>query len=370
LLLAESQILKVGDIDASDVRGLGIDIEIIDATGCVVTPVLFDPHQHLLGGSGESGFASQTPPVSLNEIISAGITSVVGCLGADTTTKTPHGLLAKVKGLKEEGLNAFMWTGGYSFPPSCVTDTIKNDIMFIDEVIGTGEIAIADDRSSEPTPDELARLCSDTYVAGTLAKKAGVIHVHVGEKEARLKVLRQAMDDKGVRAEWLYLTHIQRSEDLMREAIEMAEQGCFVDIDTVDEDLVEKLSLYRKLGGPESQLTISSDASITSPGNVFSQIRACILEAGLALEDVLPFATKNTARALKLDRKGEIAPSKIADVLVIEKSNFDLMEVFSKGRNLLHEGTPVRHEKFLDESNRNIVLRGQASAAAHDATGV
>jgi beta-aspartyl-dipeptidase (metallo-type) len=270
----------------------------------------------------------------------------------------------KVKGLKEEGLNAFMWSGGYSVPPACITESIKSDMMFIEEVIGVGEIAIADDRSSEPDTGELARLASDAYVSGTLAKKAGLVHVHVGDKPAGLSVIKETLNDKGIKPEWFYLTHINRSENLMLEAIELAKKGSFVDIDTVDEDLTDKLTFYLENGGPAGQLTISSDASLTSPQNLFNQIRACIREAGFEIESILPLVTKNTARALKLDMKGRVAAGKIADVLVIEKSNFELREVFSKGRRLLRKGRPERTEKFLEESNRTIVLKGLAQQGA------
>ena len=151
VLLANEKILKIGDISREEVKALGVEVETIDANGCYVTPGFIDPHQHVLGGSGERGFASQTPEISATEIVEAGITSVVGCLGADTTMKTLPGLLAKVKGLKEEGLNAYMWSGGYNVPPKCITASIRDDIMFIEEVVGCGEVAIADERSTGPT---------------------------------------------------------------------------------------------------------------------------------------------------------------------------------------------------------------------------
>ena len=61
-------------------------------------------------------FATQTPEIHLTEIVRAGITTVVGTLGVDNTMKTMAGLLAKVKALKEEGLSAYLWSGGYSVP--------------------------------------------------------------------------------------------------------------------------------------------------------------------------------------------------------------------------------------------------------------
>ena len=57
VLLANDKILKIGDISKEEVKALGVEVETIDATGCYVTPGLIDPHQHVLGGSGEKGFA-------------------------------------------------------------------------------------------------------------------------------------------------------------------------------------------------------------------------------------------------------------------------------------------------------------------------
>src|SRR5215210_4416433 len=114
ILLVDGKIGRIGHIDRDAVEALGLPFQVIDAAGCIVTPGLIDPHEHLLGGSGEDGFASQTPEISLSEIVQAGITTVVGCLGVDTTMKTLAGLLGKVKGLCEEGLTARMWTGGYN----------------------------------------------------------------------------------------------------------------------------------------------------------------------------------------------------------------------------------------------------------------
>ena len=55
-----------------------LPVETVDAEGGFVVPGLIDPHEHLLGGSGESGFSSQTPEITLSEIVAAGITTVVG----------------------------------------------------------------------------------------------------------------------------------------------------------------------------------------------------------------------------------------------------------------------------------------------------
>jgi len=358
VLLSSEKVVKVGEIDLSALKATGLDVDVINANGCIVTPGFIDPHQHLLGGSGENGFSSQTPEITMSEIVSAGITTVVGCLGADTRMKTLPGLLAKVKGLKEEGLNAHMWSGGYNVPPTCITDSIGSDLMFIDEVIGAGEIAIADERASNPTAQELARLAHDTFVAGSLSNKAGVLHIHVGKGEERLSLLRTVIAEHAVRPEWLYATHINRSEQLMNEAIQLAKDGGFVDIDTVDDGLAESIKFYMDHSGWEEQLSVSSDASITSPQNLMCQIRSCILEHGLPHETMLRLVTSNTARALKLANKGRLAIDMAADVLVLKKSDLEICEVISRGRRLIRNGRLNFKEKFLNDSNRHIVLEG------------
>ena len=359
ILLAQNVILKIGEISRSAVESLGVELEIVDGAGCVVTPGLIDPHQHLLGGSGEDGFASQTPEISASEIVDAGITTVVGCLGVDTTMKTLPGLLAKVKGLKEEGVNAFMWSGGYNVPPTTITKDTRDDILFIEEVIGAGEIAISDERTTEPDFHELAHLVHDAYVGGMLSGKAGRTHFHVGKGPRRMRLLFDLIEKDDAHADWLYPTHITRSEELMLEAIELAARGSFVDIDTVNEDLPQWLRFYRGNRGDMTKLTVSSDASITSPRNLLEQIRACVLRHEFELEEVLPLVTANTANALKLGDKGVIEEGKSADILVLEKETLKIREVISDGKRLLKDGKLVFKEKFLKDSNRDIRLKGE-----------
>ena len=80
-----------------------------------------------------------------------GVTTVVGCLGTDGIGRDMCALVAKTKGLNEQGMTADCYTGSYQIPVRTLTDSITKDIMMIQEIIGTGEIAISDHRSSQPT---------------------------------------------------------------------------------------------------------------------------------------------------------------------------------------------------------------------------
>jgi beta-aspartyl-dipeptidase (metallo-type) len=361
VLLAAGRIARVGAVDRAAAAALGIGLEVVDAEGCLVCPGLIDPHEHLLGGSGEEGFATQTPEITLTEIVQAGITSVVGCLGVDTTMKTPAGLLAKVKALREEGLSAWMWSGGYSVPPVTIMDTVRDDLLFVAEVIGCGELAISDERSVDPEPRELARVVHDAHVGGLLSRKAGVTHFHAGDGERRLRCVREILDRSRFQVDpsWLYVTHIERNEELLREAVELACQGAAVDMDVAAHDLACWYPRYRELGGPLDRLTISSDASTTSPSTMLGEVRRCVQEHGLSFVDLLPLVTSNPARILGFGQTGRIEPGLDADLVLLHSDSLKPVHLFARGERLLADGRPTRRERFLDTTERSIHLEGQ-----------
>jgi beta-aspartyl-dipeptidase (metallo-type) len=366
VLLTDGKIAKVGTVDRAAVEALGVEYEVIDAEGCIVAPGLIDPHQHLLGGSGEGGFSLQSPEFFIGEIVRFGITTVVGVLGVDTTMKTMAGLLAKAKALKEDGLNAYIWTGGYNVPPTSIMTSVRDDIMFIEEVIGAGEVAISDARGHDPDAAALARLAHDCYVGGHLSGKAGLLHLHVGDADTRLDPLCAVLDGFNVEPEWLYPTHVERTARLFDQAIGLAKKGMTIDVDVVEEDLAKWVRRYRDKDGPPDRLTVSSDASLTSPRLLYEQLRSCVVDHGMPMEEVLALATRNTARVLKLEQKGVLEKGRVGDVLVMERDSWEVVHVLSRGRSMVRDGQVVKEESFLEKSNRVIRLTGRKDEAKED----
>jgi beta-aspartyl-dipeptidase (metallo-type) len=364
VLLLNGFIEKIGEIDRGRVEALGLEYEVVDADGCVICPGLIDPHQHVLGGSGERGFSSMTPEIFAEELVQSGVTTVVGCLGVDVTMKNMMGLVGKVKGLREQGLDVYAWTGGYRVPPSTLLENPREDILFVGEIIGVGEIAISDERSMDPDPTELAKIAHDAYDGGMLAGKCGLTHFHVGDHESRLAPLRNLIDKFSVRPCWLYATHIERSDALMKEAIALSHSGVNVDIDIVNEDLSEKLRFFIDNGGNTDCLSISSDAAISSPHTLYEQIRSAVKEHHFKLDQVLKLATENPARIMKLQSQGRLEQGKRADLLVLDEDSLDIVHVHARNGWMLRDGSMVAHSSWLDGNKREIHLVGTEAGAS------
>ncbi len=171
--------------------------QVIDLGGARLVPGLLDAHVHLTGGGGEAGPSSRVPEVQLTDLSRAGVTTAVGVLGTDGTTRSVAALVASTLGLREQGLSAWCWTGSYELPPLTLTGSVRSDIVFVDPIIGVGEVAISDHRSSQPTLDELARLAADCHVAGMMSGKAGILHLHLGDGPRGLELVRRLLEDDG-----------------------------------------------------------------------------------------------------------------------------------------------------------------------------
>ncbi len=355
VLISNESIIKIGEINSQNVLALDPACEIIDAKNCIVIPGFIDPHQHLIGAGGEEGFTSRMPEILLSQEIHAGITTVIGLLGTDTTTRHIECLHAKTCQFYNEGITAYMYTGGFELPLRTLLGTAMDDVVMIDKIIGTGELAIADYRYVEPQPHELAKVVTQTMLGGMMGGKAGVTHFHVGDGKRRLSILEDLLDNYDIQPESVYPTHITRNPELMEDAIALAKRGSYVDMDTVEENIADCWQYYRDHGGPMDKLTVSSDAHTKggSPAKLYEQFVSCVREHELPLEHVLPCFTANPAAALELSNKGRLEVQMDADVVILNKESLDIVHVIARGKHFINNGQLViksKQEEQMEEA--------------------
>lgn len=341
--------------------------ETLDLEGAPLTPGFIDGHVHLTGGGGEDGFSTQAPAVPLGDFTRFGVTSVVGLLGTDDETRSTASLLARTRALREEGLSAWCWTGGYHVPVTTLTGSVRRDIVSLDPVIGLGELAISDHRSSQPTHEELARLASEVHVAGLLARKAGVMHLHLGDGARGLAPVSRLLDETELPARMFHPTHVNRRKALFEEALALASRGVTIDVTAFPvaegEDAwsaADAWERFRASGAPAERLTISSDGGGCLPvfnaqgeleGMDFARAEGLLdtlveLRArGHALADILPSITDNVATLLRLPGKGRLEPGADADLLVLDEHHRP-RHVMARGRWMVRDGEVVVRGTF------------------------
>lgn len=357
LLIATGKILYLEN-ELPDLPN-ALTAEVVDARGRRMIPGLIDAHVHITGGGGESGAASRVPPVGLSQFTRHGVTTVVGVLGTDDVSRTTSSLIVQTRGLNEEGLSACCHTGGYHIPPMTLTGSVKSDIVHIEPIIGVGEVAISDHRSSQPTLDEILRLASEAHVAGLMTGKAGILHLHVGNGPRGLELIRQALRQSEIPARVFNPTHCNRKKALFEEACGLAKQGSTIDLTAFPvregEDAWsahEALMKYLDKGLPKDKITISSDGGGCLPvfndqGEVLAvgvgtsqmliKTIQALLKAGQKLQDILAPFTTNVADLLRLPNKGRLAPGADAD-LVILGEDASIQDVMARGRWHVRDG--------------------------------
>lgn len=365
LLVVGEKIAWTGTEAPSLPRGLGVRER--DLAGGRVIPGLIDCHVHLTGGGGEAGPHTRVPPVALTRLTGAGVTTAIGVLGTDDVVRSPAELVTVARGLVEEGLSAWCLTGGYHLPPVTVTGSVRGDLVLIDRVVGVGELAISDHRSSQPTIDELLRVAGDAHVGGLMSGKAGILHLHVGDGPRGLGLVRQALERSEIPARVFHPTHVNRRKALLDEAIAVAERGCTIDLTAFPvgegEDAWsagEGLIRCLEAGVPPGRVTVSSDGGgclpvfdregrvvamdVGRPGSLAETLRE-LLAAGHALERVLPPFTSSVAELFRLPAKGRLRAGSDADLVVLDADGAPA-EVMARGRWVVREGRPVARGTF------------------------
>lgn len=362
--LGIQDILLAGDKIAQIGKNLEIPatyaVTEIEASGKTLLPGFIDSHVHMIGGGGEGGFATRTPEITLSKITTSGVTTLVGCLGTDGTTRHVESLLAKARGLECEGLTTYIYTGAYEIPTPTITGSIRRDIVLIDKIIGAGEIAMSDHRSAQPSTQAYAELAAQARIGGMLSGKAGIIDMHMGDGRDGLKKLYEITANGEIPKAQFLPTHINRNQSLFKEGISWANAGGRMDITSgvspasgsahaVKPSTAVKIALDEQV--PLSAITMSSDGNGSMPifdaaGNtigvgvadqksLFTEFRDMVQQEKIALSDAIQVLSTNVARALKLyPQKGCIAAGSDADFLLIDQE-FTLTDVWAKGQHMV-----------------------------------
>lgn len=341
---------KIAQIMPNISKGYLPNLEVIECEGKIACPGFIDQHVHISGGGGEQGPQSSIAPIGVETLASAGVSTVVGLLGADAVAKSMQGLLMKARSLEVDGLTAYIYTGNYGVPPVTITGRVLTDITLIDKIIGTGEIAISDYRSSCPTKHELMKLAHEALTGGMLGHKAGVVHLHVGDGKDGLRPLTDLLEDTDFPVSMFVPTHLNRSKSLFKQAVQYWVNGGNIDL-TAGENTVAGCGVPDCLqelmdgGNGLERVTVSSDGngsgaglSHTEVGSVmalFNDIKTAVMDHKLPLEAVLKTVTSNVAKVLKLHPiKGQLATGSDADMILLDGNTFMLSMLFSRGRLL------------------------------------
>ena len=337
------------------------DLEVIDAAGYIVTPGLVDQHIHITGGGGEGGWHSRCPELVFSELVKAGVTTFLGVSGTDSMTRSVENLLAKVRGLKNEGASGWMWTSNYAYPVTTITKDVRTDMLAIPEVLGV-KIALGDHRSSFPNQHEIMQILADIRVSGMLTGKTGFLHVHLGDFAYSFDIFDECVA-QGMPIKHIRPTHVARHPEVFRRACEFAKKGGFIDITTGGGNYMgsaaDAVRAALAADVPFDRITLSSDGHGSMPrfneagemvglgiGSIMCDIETIReLKDELGVEKALTPMTKTVAGALGLETKGGIAVGKDADILFLTK-DFDIDWVFMMGKVAMRKGEVVMKGAF------------------------
>ncbi|MEN3043047.1 MAG: beta-aspartyl-peptidase [Fervidobacterium sp.] len=355
ILIAGSKIVRI----EREMNILMPDVEVYNASGLIAIPGLIDPHVHITGGGGEGGFSTRTPELRIKDCIMNGVTTVVGCLGTDNVTRSLENLYAKSKALEKEGLNTYIYTGSYRIPPITFTGSVQKDLILIDKVIGVGEIAISDHRSSQPTYEEILRVVSDARVGGMISGKPGIVNFHIGSGARGIDWLFDIIKYTEIPIKHLYPTHMSRNKKLFENGLEFVKMGGYIDLTALQPSEDINISEFNTIdgilmayeNGLFDNVTISSDGQGSLPkfdkngnlvgldvGSVGALIHTIkiVVQRGVKFEDAIKLSTVNVANVIELKEKGRISPGCDADIVFLK--DWDVVSVISKGEFLMKEG--------------------------------
>lgn len=346
----------------------GVEVDVVDGRGLLALPGLIDGHVHIAGAGGEGGPASRTPELRLSQLLEGGITTVIGALGTDGFTRSLEGLLMKAKALRAEGVGCWIYTGAYQVPPPTLLGDVGRDLALIEEVIGVGEIAVADHRSSGPTVDELIRIAAHARVGGMLGGKAGIVNLHMGDAERPFEIVRAAVRRSELKATQFLPTHINRNAAIFADAKEYGRDG-YVDITASsypyfpDEEVKPSAAIAQLVaaGVPIGHITMSSDGCgslpsfdeagalsklvVGEPASIFRELVDAVRDEDIPVDQAVRVVSTNVADILKLPGKGHLAAGADADVTVLDE-DLRLRHVIAGGQWMVRDGELLRKGSF------------------------
>lgn len=360
VLVAGDRIARV----APSIDGAAFEAQVIDVDGSYVSPGFIDAHVHMLGGGGGAGYGSRAPELQASEAFLCGTTTIIGCLGIDYISRTPIHLVCKCRSLQERGLNVYIVFGGFGMPPRTITGDIRDDMFLIPELLGVGEPAISDPRSSQAPVDYLQQLVSEVHVGGRLTGKHGIVQFHLGDAPSGTAPLHKILEVapmKNVRP-----LHFNRNEQLMEEAPAWIEKGGYVDFTAAlcppqhkrGFTNAQAVQMMRDKGVDLSKITFSTDGNGVSTLFGIEQIERFPLKLlhqsvvetarldGMSVSQAVSFATSNTAESLGLKGKGRIAVGMDADLVVLDKQTLNIKDVISRGLLVVENGERVNRGRL------------------------
>ena len=359
ILISNGKIVAIDD----EIVNHSVFSEVWDAKGAITTPGFIDQHIHVIGAGGKHGFASMTPQLHLGDLINCGTTTVVGLLGTDGSTRSIKTLFSKTQALNQEGITAYMYTGYYGLDKVYLMNSLQEDMIYIDSVIGC-KIAISDIRSSYPSALELLRLLRNVRVGGMLSGKKGILHLHLGALSSKMDLLFEIIENYEFPIEHISPTHVGRTKDLFDQAITFAKMGGMIDITTGASKYTDpyKSVLYALDNNVSiDNITFSSDGNagldkLDKNNNLvgfksapfdknFEEVINLHKHGGIPLEDALKLITSNPAKNLGLKNKGQIKVNSDADLCFLN-SDLELHTVIANGKFMMQEGALVVKGSF------------------------
>jgi len=339
-----------------------------DARDRIVLPGLVDGHIHVMGASGLGGPATRSTDLQIDRITSAGVTTVISPLGADSLSRSIPALLARAAALDAEGISALCYTGGWWHPVPTLTGNPQADVAFVDRIVGI-KVALSEAMAPMYSLDDLCRLAHAAYTGGRLAGKPAVLHAHIGDRPDGLIPLRKVQQLTGIPADRLVATHVNRNPELWQQALEYARAGGSIDLTAMQrpetghpQALPPAKAIREALaaGIPATRMTLSSDTGAAYPrldagGHVVGQYMAgpdCLLEVirelvrdGMTWGQAAAFATRHVADLLGIFRKGRVAAGCDADLLLLTPAG-EVDRVYSRGRLMVEAGRPIVRGPF------------------------